>query len=334
MKFSIGDKVIMKRTGEEGTVTDYISKDMLEVEVNDTQFPVYTDEIDHPYLKWFTDKAKKTKKSSLPEQLPVEKEKHRPQRLSRGIYLSFMPIFATGNMEDMVTELKVHLINETPNAIRYAYQVKMLQQTAFKLEGSLHPFGNLYLHTIAYADMNDHPRFFWQLIDAENDANKTEEGQLRLKPSKLFQHVNDVLVKNEPTFSYLLIEDFVLKPKPEKKESFTPLPKPNLVRRHRFNSLADLPRHEVDLHIEVLAPNYKSMSNAEIMELQLQTLQKSLHLAIVHRQERLIVIHGVGTGALRDAVHRVLKETPEVQSFRNEYMGRYGFGATAVIFKR
>ena len=61
MKFSIGDKIVLKRTDEEGIVVGFIGKDMLEVEVNGTHFPVYMDEVDHPYLKWFTEKSKQKK---------------------------------------------------------------------------------------------------------------------------------------------------------------------------------------------------------------------------------------------------------------------------------
>ena len=61
MKFSIGDNIVLKRTGEEGFVTAYIDKQMIEVEVGGTLFPVYIDDIDHPYLKWFTEKTKTSK---------------------------------------------------------------------------------------------------------------------------------------------------------------------------------------------------------------------------------------------------------------------------------
>ncbi|HEY1032549.1 MAG TPA: hypothetical protein VGD89_12305, partial [Flavipsychrobacter sp.] len=85
MKFSIGDKIILKRTGEEGAVISYINKEMVEVVVNGTHFPVYLDEIDHPYLKWFTEKKTKAVRSA-PEQLPVEKEKLRKPKLAKGVY--------------------------------------------------------------------------------------------------------------------------------------------------------------------------------------------------------------------------------------------------------
>lgn len=333
MKFSIGDKIILKRTGEEGTVTDFIGKDMLEVEVGGTHFPVYMDDVDHPYLKWFTEKNKQVKKSSPPEQLPVEKEKTRPKRLPKGIYLSFMPVFKANEMEDVVEQLKVYLLNETPVQIRFAYDVKFFNQSDFRHEGTLHAFGNLYLHSVDYAAMNDQPRFHWQVADATNLELKTEDGVLRIKPSKLFEHINQGLLNGEPTFSYLLVEDFVIKPKEEKKSKFSQVSSPQYVPRpSKVNSFADLPRYEVDLHIEQLIPDHKGLSNAEILNIQLNALERFLQLALMHRQERMIIIHGLGTGTLRDSVHKVLSETAGIKSYRNEYMGKYGFGATEVIF--
>src|SRR3954463_12461586 len=110
MKFSIGDKIILKHTNDEGIVTGYINAQMVEVEVHGTAFPVYVDEIDHPYLKWFTEK-KQPKPKSPPEQLPVEKEKFRKPRLEKGIYLSFLPVFKTEAMEDVVDHIRVYLLN-------------------------------------------------------------------------------------------------------------------------------------------------------------------------------------------------------------------------------
>lgn len=331
MKFSIGDKIVLKRTNEEGTVVAYLSGDMLEVEVEGVHFPVYADEVDHPYLKWFTEKKRTQKKASLPEQLPVEKQPT-TKRLSKGVYLSFMPVFKTQEMEDIVAQLKVFLINETASAIRFSYNARFALQSDFSLKGTLHAFGHVYLHTIDYERMNDQPKFHWELAAANDSTLKTEEGILRLKPSKLFKHITDLLLKNEPAFSCLLVEDFVVKPV-VKGENFVPPSKPvRTSKPSKIHSLSELPRYEVDLHIEQLEPDYKGLSNADIMNIQLHMLQRYLHLAIIHRMEKMMVIHGIGTGALREAVHKILAQTPEVKNFKNEYIGKYGFGATEVVF--
>lgn len=333
MKFSIGDRIILKRTGEEGFVTAYINREMLEVEVNGTTFPVYYEDIDHPYLTWFTEKKKVSKPKSVPEQLPVEKEKLRPKRLAKGIYLSFMPVYKLDEMEDIVDVVKVFLLNETPLTVKFSYDVRFLHQSKFRHEGKLHAFGHLYLHSIPWSDMDEQPRFHWQLADAENADLQAREDVLRIRPARLFEHVNDLMQKNEPTFSYLLMEDFLPKVKEEKPDKFVPKPKQKII--NTLQGLkTDQPKYEVDLHIEKLITNTKGLDNTEMLQIQLKEFEKQLGLAIMHHQERMIVIHGLGKGVLRDAIHKILKETPEVQRFVNEYHSSYGFGATEIYFKR
>ena len=328
MKFSVGDKILLKRTGEEGTVKAIIDKQMLEVEVNGVTFPAYIDELDHPYLEWFT--KKKVIKKTTVEQLPIEKEKTRKSRLPKGVYLSFLPVFRMDEFEDVVDYVKVHLLNELPVAIQFKYDVRLQHESEFKHEGTLHAFGDLYLHNIPFADMSAQPRFHWMLNDAVNTEMAMREDILRIQPRKLFEHITELLQKNEPTFSYLLIDDFEIKKKEEKKEQYKPPPKPRTLNLQNFAQHLEGPKYELDLHIEKLMPNKKGLSNSDIIKIQLDELQKYIQLAIVHRQERMIVIHGHGAGVLRDAVHKMLRETNEVLRYGNMYHG----GSTEVFFKR
>ncbi len=328
MKFTVGDKILLKRTGEEGEVIALIDKQMLEVEVGGTSFPVYMDDVDHPYLKWFTEK--KPQKKMAPPVVPVEKIIERKQRLARGIYFSFIPVFKIEGMEEQVDFLKVHLLNELPVDVRFAYDLKLDQKSVFRHEGMLHSFGNLYLHNVPYPDMNDQPRFHWRLTDISSDKMAPEEGVLRIKPAKLFEHVNNVMFNGDASFSYLLVEDFVIKKLPQHNEA--PMPAPpveGLITRHNIEK----PKYELDLHIEELTKDHASLTNAQIITRQLDTLERYLHIAIVHRQDRMIIIHGLGKGKLKDEVHNMLKRTPEVSRYKNEWSGRYGFGATEVTFK-
>lgn len=330
MKFSIGDKVIFKHTDGEGIVTGYINADMVEVDVHGITFPVHIDEIDHPYLKWFTEKKKQPVKKIVPEQLPVEKPKQRIARLPKGIYLSFMPEYKVEEMEDVVDYLKIYLLNETGKKVQYRYEVVMKNQTLFTHEGKLHVFGHVYLHNIPYDSMNDLPRFNWWLDDLDDADMAPENGQLRIKPQKLFQHIDELLTNNQPSFNYLLVEDFkpytpeqpVLPKKIKPQPSATPKVIPQLG-----------PADVIDLHIENLVQNTRGMSNADILLTQLSALETQLRITINSRQQRLIIIHGLGKGKLRDEVHRILAETTEVKSYTNEWMPRYGFGATEVWFQ-
>jgi hypothetical protein len=331
MKFSIGDKIILKRTGEEGIVTAYISDDMLEVEVEGTAFPVHMDEVDHPYLKWFTEK-KAQKPKSVPDQLPVEKKQDQLPRLAKGVYLSFIPVFKTQELEDIVDYLKIYLLNELPQTISFKYDVRFLNESEFRHEGNLHGFGHIYLHSIVYDDMNDQPRFHWQLTDPAQKAMDIAEGILRIRPVKLFEHVNDLLKNNEASFSYLLIDDFKPKQKPQKPEKFE-LPVARSLVSTRFSKITELPKYEIDLHIEKLTGNRRGLSNADMLQIQLSALQKALDNAILYRQEMFVVIHGLGKGKLKEEVHKLLAQTPYVERYTNEFHPRYGYGATEVFFK-
>ncbi|MBL7717187.1 MAG: Smr/MutS family protein [Flavipsychrobacter sp.] len=332
MKFSIGDRIVLRQTGEEGHVTGFIGKDMLEVDVNGTTFPVYAELVDHPYLKWFTEKKTSAKRQLAPEDIPVEKEKLRPKRLAKGVYLSFLPVYRPNVMEDIVDVLKIHLLNELGVPVRLSYDVRIDHECTFRHEGVLHAFGNLYLHSISWEDMSRQPRFHWQLSDGSDTALAPAADVLRIRPAKLFEHVNELLQKNEPAFSVLLADEFH-PPRPEPpKEKFIPRPASQIVNQPgRLHTEA--PVYELDLHIEKLTNDTRGMDNADMLHLQMRTFEKYLRLAIVHSQERMIVIHGLGKGVLRYSVHELLSRTPEVARYTNEYHPRYGFGATEIYFK-
>jgi dsDNA-specific endonuclease/ATPase MutS2 len=45
------------------------------------------------------------------------------------------------------------------------------------------------------------------------------------------------------------------------------------------------------------------------------------------------MIHGVGSGKLKDEIHELLKVKKEVKSFFNKYDPRFGYGATEIFFQ-
>lgn len=332
MKFSIGDAVILKRTEETGVVTAYINKQMLEIEVNGTSFPVYIDEIDHPYLKWFTEKKKSNKRSAPPEQLPPEPARLKAPKLAKGVSLLFIPEFKKDDIEDIVENVKIFLVNELPHTIQYSYDVRMGNSSEFRLSGQLHSFGNIYLHSLPYDVMSSQPRFNWEIKAADNISFRPEQGTVRIRPQKLFEYVNTLLLKNEPSFSELLFEKFS-----ERDTSFEIIAAP--VERKPGNTAtrpAQKPvvhNSKIDLHIEALISNSRGLGNAEILRIQLNALDNFVHDAMKHYQTRLIIIHGIGIGTLRSEVHKYLKTIKEVQRFSNEWNGPYGFGATEVWLK-
>lgn len=56
MKYQLGDTVLLLHSQEEGEVVEIIDKYLVLVDVKGVQFPVYTDQIDFPYFKRFSEK--------------------------------------------------------------------------------------------------------------------------------------------------------------------------------------------------------------------------------------------------------------------------------------
>jgi len=91
--------------------------------------------------------------------------------------------------------------------------------------------------------------------------------------------------------------------------------------------------YELDLHIEKITTESGELSTANIFEIQLVALQQYMQQAIELEVQEVFIIHGIGTGRLQKAVAKVLKELQQhrmIQEFRNEYIPKYGFGATHV----
>ncbi len=97
----------------------------------------------------------------------------------------------------------------------------------------------------------------------------------------------------------------------------------------RRSERADESVMEVDLHLHELVDNERGMSDGEKLQYQLSYFERMLATAIRERKRRLIVIHGVGEGVLREEVRKVLQYYEHLR-FDDADPRRYGYGATAV----
>ncbi len=332
MKFSIGDRILLKRTGEEGRVVAFLSKTMMEVEVDGVHFPVYNEEVDHPYLKWFT--AEKKTRSKPPVDIPVEKPSARSQRLTQGIYLSFIAQFAAG-ADDVIESFKIHFINETPDVIAMSYWARNAAgDLLFQHKANLHAFGNIYLHPLTLEALNEQPRMQWEL-SSEGSKGGPVKGVVRLRAAQLVRFIREMLDENRPAFSVMLAADAATDESVIQQSETMPLLSVGTAARRDSDtrlSMHTSAESVVDLHIHAIVSDKKSMSPDEILRTQLRFLQQKLQAAIAGGLPEMIIIHGLGKGTLRHNVHELLASTPGVANFSNHWMSGYGWGATLVTF--
>jgi len=336
MKFQIGDRILLLHSNEEGEIIDIINDKMVTVDVNGVKFPAYIDQIDFPYFRNFTGKKLFPKKKEKKYIDDVKKEKQQP-KISDGVWISFLPVTVNDEFGDeVVEELKIHLVNRTEISYRFIYKLNYFGETGFDLKNEIHAFQDFYLHDVPFENLNDSPTFEFEFTLLTPQKNKADhyEASLRLKPKQLFSKIEEIRLKGEATFSQRLFENYPDK-KVEDKVELGSL----AARGYKIYDAAkakqhlESPRSTIDLHIEKLTDEWGHLGNHEILTLQLKMFEKYYELALAHMQPSLIVIHGVGTGRLREEIHEQLKHRKEVKSFVNQYHPAFGYGATEIFFE-
>jgi dsDNA-specific endonuclease/ATPase MutS2 len=101
--------------------------------------------------------------------------------------------------------------------------------------------------------------------------------------------------------------------------------KPSVIRPKERN----LPKMEVDLHINQLVKHPKGMGNYEMLNLQLETAKRQLEFAMSKRIQKIVFIHGVGEGILKEELRYLFNKYDNVKHYDADYQ-KYGLGATEV----
>ena len=335
MKYTIGDKIIVMLTNEEGKVVEIMNEKMVMIEVKGVKFPAYMDQIDFPYFNMFSKKTIVEKKKIFIDHVKNEKTPVR-MKVDNGVFISFMPIYDKDIFDDDVVEkLKVHLINQTETSYTFSYNLFFNGESSFDLKNVIEPLHEFYLHDVKFDDLSDSPRFEVEFSLTEPDKKKAPyfETSLKLKGKQIFKKIEEIKLKNEPTFSYSLFDTY-----PDKidndKVDLSALGNAGF----RLYDLSRIKEHlapartVVDLHIEKLSDSWKHLGNFEILTIQLKEFEKYYELAVLNTQPTLTIIHGVGTGKLRNEIHELLKSKREVKSFVNQFSASYGYGATEIYF--
>jgi hypothetical protein len=337
MKFEIGDKVTVLHSNEEAEVVEMINDKMVMVEVRGVKFPAYIDQLDFPYFKRFTEKKtlplQKTK--TFVDQVPVDKSRKSDNPLD-ACWLSILPVSDTDEFGDEVVEsLKIYLVNHTDRGMKFNCKLSYAGKPDFEISNELPASKDFYLLDMPFANLNDAPLFEidFALIQVEKSKAPHYEVSLKLRAKQVFNRIDEIRKKGTASFAYKLFDRYPDKAVEEEMPEYNSSGKKgNIVYdAKRARQHLEPARYEVDLHIEKLTDQWQQLSNFEILTIQLNAFEKYLELAIAHHQHNLIIIHGVGTGKLKDEIHEILNARREVRSYINQYDPRYGYGATEIF---
>lgn len=196
------------------------------------------------------------------------------------------------------------------------------------------------VHEMPFDRINDYPHFELELA-RHSTLGHEETFRAKIKPkpkhflkTELFETWGNLPGRKYPLWKELsATKSKKISIKKKRKKRGQPVHAKQMYRVIRdLSELASVPR-EVDLHAKALLEDPGSVRPEEIYHRQMKAFRDYLSQAKVAGLERIFIIHGVGSGRLKNAISRVLEYDPDVKSYINEYHPRYGFGATEVVLK-
>ncbi len=347
MLFAKGTRVKFLHTGDEGIVTGLLDNGMVNVyiESEDMEIPAFEDALfrveDETSKAVITGKivqGKKEKKRQKPIRPPAETQYTILK--GDGIQLAFDPIFKE---DETVEKYRMHLMNDTKNETLYDISFYLAGQKRQGWNGKLPSLSSFPLGELFYDQLNDSPSFeidCWEMTTA--GKGECFHKSLKIRPKQFFKNIRTAPFLNKKVHLYRLFEKLESRDKkrPEDLISYTQrnvrpvkFQAGSLRKIKPFDSkeLAEF-EPEIDLHIEKLTQSERKMSHAEIMRIQLAAFDSFIEKAIRLGVRGVFVIHGIGQGRLKNEIAARLMQNPDIQTFKNEYHPRYGWGATEVIF--
>lgn len=114
----------------------------------------------------------------------------------------------------------------------------------------------------------------------------------------------------------------------KRREDLRPMRQP--VKRHEPKKDEPL---VVDLHVNALLDNTRGMSNADILNYQIDTFRKTMDGNLRNIGKKIIFIHGKGEGVLRQALMKELNYRYKKHFVQDASFREYGYGATQVTIR-
>ena len=89
----------------------------------------------------------------------------------------------------------------------------------------------------------------------------------------------------------------------------------------------------VDLHIAELVDSTRGLSNADMLNLQVDEFSRVMDENRKNKGQKIVFIHGKGEGVLRNAIMKELNHRYKGNDVQDASFREYGYGATQVTIR-
>ncbi|OAV45401.1 Smr/MutS family protein [Lewinella sp. 4G2] len=338
MNFEVDQRVRMKRTENVGTVTLVLPGNLVQVKLDGGlgHIPIPAEALE------LVSPPKPKPAPPVVVQRTVSKAVLHEEN---GVQLAFDPQL---NNEAEPVAYEVYLLNSTSHKIIFELKALTGSNQRWSKSSILEPNSKKRLEAIEYRWLNEK-------LSLELDVRTVNVGgtgprhfeKVRVKPSQFFGKYVDVpelyreahlypvfsrldstntapaaAPPNTGSLKELTRKHLASKPKPQPKKQLT---QTDIRERLEFSET-------LDLHLTALVEDPAAVPKHEVLQLQLKEYDEYLDRALRLGVDSVFIIHGVGNGVLKRAIHSRLHRTKFIREFKNEFHPKYGFGATEIIF--
>lgn len=359
MKFRKGDKVKFLNEQGGGVVSKIINPNLVHVTIEDGfDIPVLPSELlkieeDNPDSRGIIHESTEATPSRQANQPTMAGEEngengmrsplyYGKNAVSQGVYLGFSP---TDQKFLISGEINLFIMNNTPYDVLYSFITKSGDKFVSKDYDTVFSEEKTLIESIDREQLPDYLEGYVQFLFVKEEFSEIllpVNAGFKVQGSK-FYHENSFkksqLLNEQAIMVTLtelaevekltdkaslkkLTENHKQKPgKPQKPQA--------LIDRHKSGTL----EAEVDLHISGLREDFNEMSNSEILRYQLSYFETTLESALLHQYQKVIYIHGIGNGTLKNELRKKLKSEYPDLPVRNAPFTRYGNGAIEVLIQ-
>lgn len=247
-----------------------------------------------------------------------------------GLFLCLQP-----NAKDNATSYGVFIWNTCLSPCIAEILIKNAKNEQEEMQVIVQPNEKSKIDFLSFDDLNDRPQYFIQCqLSTTAGLSKKCEVKKKLNAKNVLQKKT---INHHAFNSEIIIYELINSKQFNHTESKLELTSEEVVEHShiKFEKFVD-PKERVnfdstiDLHIENLLTDSSSLSEDQIFQYQLSAFEKWLDEVIRLNIQTSYVIHGLGSGKLKNAIHKMLSVVAEVNSFNNNYHPNYGNGATEI----
>ncbi len=340
----IGDKVKFLNAVGGGTVTGFLGKNMANVEDNDGfEVPVLISQ-----LVLVDDRRDEKPDAGQAKREPQNPVQNKPEDNSAErivvatsdapeFYFAFVPENAAN---PIAGEMKAYLVNGSNFSVLYNYNHLNEGEYSSVKSGKLEPGTKLLLESFSQNELTDLPDFYFQLLFFREKSKNCELPvfkRIKISPVKFYKEKSfqaNVYFSTGALLIPISNSDFE-----DELQDLTSQEIRKVIRekqepkvKKQLNLNPDLV--EVDLHIHELLDDNRGLSNHEMLEIQMKTFREKLDEAIKNGIKRIVFIHGLGNGTLKQEIRKELSLKFKKYAFQDASFQEYGFGATMVILRK